>query len=331
METISNYFPRLYLQSLEKQGVDPEGVISKLGLDRSINESSLVRISIDTHVKITRAVLRILRDESFGYLSSPIKIGTCALAYEFAFGAETIGEAIEKIVRYTNLTVNDFRLSLTIEGGYAKLQFKLLNDEVDEDSFIVMSILSRIHRYSNWLSGKSIPLHFLSMGFDEPPASSEFQYIFPCPYEQGNHNISNLYFDASCLHYPVIRNKSEFPAFLKNGPVHLLSRLYNNASIVSNVYGILADSRFTTLPSSKTVADKLNITDQTLRRRLKQEQTSYQKIKDDFRRDIAIYQLRKSTLTVAQVSERLGFSSPGSFSRAFKQWTGSPPDIYRKQ
>ncbi|RZI79505.1 MAG: helix-turn-helix domain-containing protein, partial [Microbacterium sp.] len=33
--------------------------------------------------------------------------------------------------------------------------------------------------------------------------------------------------------------------------------------------------------------------------------------------------------TVAQLAERLGFSEPSAFHRAFRRWTGSSPGAYR--
>ncbi|MBO6754554.1 MAG: helix-turn-helix transcriptional regulator, partial [Spongiibacter sp.] len=65
--------------------------------------------------------------------------------------------------------------------------------------------------------------------------------------------------------------------------------------------------------------------------KLKSEGNSYQKIKDNLRRDQAIVMLTKQNLSVADISTRLGFAEPGAFSRAFKNWTGLSPLSYRKQ
>jgi len=36
------------------------------------------------------------------------------------------------------------------------------------------------------------------------------------------------------------------------------------------------------------------------------------------------------TQTIESISYDLGFSAPGSFSRAFKEWTGHPPAAVRR-
>jgi AraC-like DNA-binding protein len=70
---------------------------------------------------------------------------------------------------------------------------------------------------------------------------------------------------------------------------------------------------------------------QTLHRRLKDSATSYQKIKDNLRRNRAIQMLIHEKLSIEKVSEAVGFGESRSFTRAFKHWTGLTPREYRKQ
>ena len=67
----------------------------------------------------------------------------------------------------------------------------------------------------------------------------------------------------------------------------------------------------------------------TLHRRLAQEGTSYQSIKDELRCDIAIQKLSRGYEPLAAISADLGFDSTASFHRAFRGWTGDTPGAYR--
>jgi AraC-like DNA-binding protein len=78
------------------------------------------------------------------------------------------------------------------------------------------------------------------------------------------------------------------------------------------------------------MASQLHVTPQTLHRSLKREGTSYQRIKDSIRRDIAVTRLVKDRMPVNQVAEIVGFSEARSFTRAFKNWTGLSPREYCK-
>ena len=79
------------------------------------------------------------------------------------------------------------------------------------------------------------------------------------------------------------------------------------------------------------MAEQLHVSPQTLRRHLREEDTSFQEIKDHLRRDLAIYHLGRDELTINALAEQLGFSEPSAFHRAFKKWTGLTPGAYRAQ
>jgi AraC-like DNA-binding protein len=66
-----------------------------------------------------------------------------------------------------------------------------------------------------------------------------------------------------------------------------------------------------------------------MRRRLKLEGHTYQSIKDDLRRDIAIAELQDTDHTIADIAAAVGFAEPSAFHRAFRKWTGMRPTDYR--
>ncbi len=72
-------------------------------------------------------------------------------------------------------------------------------------------------------------------------------------------------------------------------------------------------------------ATKLNLSRQTLYRRLKAEGVSFEQVVDDLRRDMAKAYLGSEKLSVNETAYLLGFSDRSAFSRAFKRWTGASP------
>lgn len=77
------------------------------------------------------------------------------------------------------------------------------------------------------------------------------------------------------------------------------------------------------------VARDLGLSRQTLYRRLKAEDITFEQLLDELRHRLALKLLRDQHLPVKQAAWRLGFSDPASFSRAFKRWTGSAPTVVR--
>jgi AraC-like DNA-binding protein len=77
------------------------------------------------------------------------------------------------------------------------------------------------------------------------------------------------------------------------------------------------------------VAKRLGLTGRSLQRRLKDEGTSFQEVREQVRRDLAQRYLDDG-LAIAEISFLLGFSEPSAFFRAFKRWTGETPLAHRR-
>lgn len=83
--------------------------------------------------------------------------------------------------------------------------------------------------------------------------------------------------------------------------------------------------------SAKDVATALGVNQRTMQYRLQQHHTSYQKIYDATRLDLARHYLKKSDLSIAAVAERLRFTDSAAFSRFFKDKVGHSPRSYAKK
>ncbi len=77
------------------------------------------------------------------------------------------------------------------------------------------------------------------------------------------------------------------------------------------------------------VAREMGLSRQTLYRRLKAEDVTFEQLLDEFRHRLALKLINNQHLSVKQASWRLGFSDPAAFSRAFKRWTGTAPSFAR--
>ena len=77
--------------------------------------------------------------------------------------------------------------------------------------------------------------------------------------------------------------------------------------------------------SLSAVASQLCMSERTLRRRLAQNEISYQAILDDLRKKRALSLLGNVRMTLDEVAFEVGFSDAQNFRKAFKRWTGHGP------
>lgn len=82
-------------------------------------------------------------------------------------------------------------------------------------------------------------------------------------------------------------------------------------------------------PSLEAVAERLNMSTRTLRRRLQDQGLGFMDLLHAARRRDALSLLERPTLEVAQIAQMLGYADPANFTRAFRQWTGLTPSAWR--
>lgn len=83
--------------------------------------------------------------------------------------------------------------------------------------------------------------------------------------------------------------------------------------------------------SNARVASELGLHPRTLHRRLAAEETSFQQVKDEVRRDVLLYYLRQTGLDFSTISEKLGFAEQSVLTRRCRRWFGAPPTQVRQQ
>jgi AraC-like DNA-binding protein len=155
------------------------------------------------------------------------------------------------------------------------------------------------------------------------------RHFFHCPVTYGQ-SANSITFSARHLDAELIRDEFQLHTFLKLAPYHIVIEPFASmASITHRIGGILGTDFREEMPSFEALTGLLNMSARTLRRRLEKEGTSYQRIKDNARRDVAISLLSRERLTVSDVAEQVGFSDPSAFHRSFKKWTGQSPGSYR--
>ena len=136
--------------------------------------------------------------------------------------------------------------------------------------------------------------------------------------------------DASpALLVPVIQTTQTIKPFLRDAPGNFIVKYRNPGSLAARVRKMLRALPMASWPAADQIALRLHVAEATMRRHLKQEGYTYQSIKDDLRRDIAIAELQDSRRSIAEIATRVGFAEPSAFHRAFRKWTGMRPTDYR--
>jgi AraC-like DNA-binding protein len=141
---------------------------------------------------------------------------------------------------------------------------------------------------------------------------------------------TSITFAADYLDLPIVQNERSVKEFLRTAPESILVKYKNGSSLTARIRRRLRQLLPGEVPDFETLAAELNMTTATLRRRLHEEGASYQGIKDQLRRDLAIGYLSHSGRSVMDIALELGFSERSAFHRAFRKWTGASPGEFRR-
>lgn len=136
-------------------------------------------------------------------------------------------------------------------------------------------------------------------------------------------------FPAELLDEPLPRADQYTLAACIGHCEELLERRAVRTGLSSAVRTMLLE-RQSDMPALEQTASAFRMHPRTLRRQLAIEQTSYRELIEETRATLAADLLSRVGLTVAQTAQHLGYSDPGSFTRAFKRWHGVTPSRYRK-
>lgn len=97
-------------------------------------------------------------------------------------------------------------------------------------------------------------------------------------------------------------------------------------------YGFLEKVRiilFNQNTNLSQTADLLNTSPATLKRKLSQHQTSFQKLQDEINQQKALFMLTIRSMKNEAIASELDFNDVTNFRRAFKRWTGKLPSELR--
>jgi AraC-like DNA-binding protein len=315
-----------------RKTLGPGGIgelLQKVEISDALIEKHGARITREQFVRLYEAVALATGDEMLGLWSRPIRGGTLKYLGQSMLDAPTVFTAMYRFTKFWNLLLDDDQLEFSCDEGIARLALVSLMRGVTPVVFGHELMVKLIHGIASWLIGRQLHITGVGFGFPRPPHFSEYAELFPGPV-QFDQAVTFVAFDEQSLRQRFHRTKRELLEFVKRAPDDWIFVTFDHGGTRSRVRAFLSDKPISEQDLS-AASRALGMSDRTLSRKLASEQTSFQKVRDEVRRDIAVHKLVKTNQSICEIAASVGFDNTPAFYRAFRTWKGGTPSRLLKK
>lgn len=322
-------YGRLLCAHLNNQGVPMNDLFkgSSLKWEKLLEQSGF--ISYEQFLSLCRNGIRLTNCPWLGLeISTMIQVSAHGPMGYGALAAHTVGDAFGLVEKFLGTRITIYGFKLEEQNGRARFHLQEFLDPGEIREFMYVMLFGSFLDLLEKTSGS---------------VSHDIRVCFPFPEPEW----SNLYADR----FPNIQICFGERPFGIDMPLELLSQrcltgdrfAYRNAIreceqllAMHEVGGELSEQIKNRLfelgapfQTQEQIAEHYHLTIRTLIRRLKAEQTSYQMLLDEVRKELACWYLQNTELNIEQIADCLGYKDTSNFSRVFRRWIGCMPSEFR--
>jgi AraC-like DNA-binding protein len=322
----------MVIDALAAEGISVEDALAGVGISRNATSSPATRVSLNQIIECYRNANKLCHNPHFAYSTGLRFHFTDYGMYGFAMLSSTnYRKTMQFAMQYHQLAAPLAEIDLKEASGCGIWTITpMAHPHIDASLYrflleMQFGITVSLHRD---FMGPSFAAQELHVTYGAPDDAPKYSEMLGCPV-LFNQSENQLRFDAAWLdRTPKLGNEITYLTV-----VELCDRLMEDLQLHLGLAGKVRQLLLTNMLrplSFSDVASNLNMSARTLRRKLREEKTSFRNLVDELRMEMAIRYLRETDLTVEHISESLGFSDVANFRQAFRRWTKAAPHKFRK-
>ncbi len=321
------------VQALAALGVPAADVLAGSGVAETALGDAAARVSVRQLLCVHANAQRLSPDPALALRAGARIRFTHFGLYGYALLASpTPRQAIDVALRYRALASPLIGLAFEVDGDEAVWSFHDVLG-LGPDSALLRFVYElqlgtqlALHRD---LLGAAVTPTRVRGGYPAPAHAALYSSLLGCDRVEFGCAANELRFDAAWLDQPLAFANPITAATTQQGCDRLLGELESAAGIAGRVAALLREAPAQCAAGIEPIAARLALHPRTLRRRLQAEGTTYQRVRDDVRSQLALDWLRRTRMSTDDIAASLGFSDAANFRHAFKRWTGRNPGALR--
>ncbi|MFM9862344.1 MAG: AraC family transcriptional regulator [Micropepsaceae bacterium] len=329
--TVAAGLARGLIQFAVSKGVNQETLLARTGIRLDVLQDQDSRIPFDNYVTLMRTAKELTNDPAlalhYGEVNDFADISIVGL---ITLAAETMLDAFTQMNRFAGLVIevdcerDRFRLERDNNIIWLIDTRRNPNDflELTESTFTRMVVGGR-------RIGPATLIKEVHVTHAAPAYRAEYDRLLQVPVKfEAKKNAIAL--DYAWLAVKVALQPRYTFGILSEHAEKLLKNLQDSKTTRGRVESLLMPLLHTGDVSMDKIAETMAMSRQTLFRKLKDEGTTFEKVLDELRHNMALHYLGGKKVSINETAYLVGFSEAAAFSRAFKRWTGKSPSEMRK-
>lgn len=322
---------QLITQVLRVYEIDERELLAHAGLDAEKISDSRVSMSNVTH--LWQLSCEATGNKELGLVAASMFQPTYLKGLGFAWMAsKTLADGLRLFVENSKMINTAMQLAVVESGDQLIIQYqpnKDLTSKVTAHPCAIQLGVGLVLKMFRLAAGKSIPVSEVFFAFEIEDSKTAYKKYFQCQVN-ANSEFNGISFSKALLENQLPTHDAELVE-LNQAAVHNYIKKMSGGENSVRVMDIVRSELSSGCPTEEMVASKLHMSKRTLQRKLKGEGNSYLQLLNTVRLTLAKEYLSQHTLPITEISYQLGYSSPSTFSRAFKQQVGHSPLKYKAQ
>lgn len=328
---IANIIPTLarsLLGLVEERGMSPERICRGLGFTYHDLTDYQLMISYCQMRELIIRCQRILDDSALGLVvgarQSPVSWGLAGLGL---FTCETFADAIS--YGLTNQEHAGATLQHHIEHHESEIIIRVSPTVLDLEieTFLVDEAMASALVVFRSLFSDEFKLSRVELTRSRPTSEESYRHFYRCPIRfDASHN--QIVFASHWLSFRLPQFDRSTSRAVQGQLSTLLAKREGRHDLVESVVTRIR-SEIDSGTKQRDMAQTVNVSERTLRRKLGKLNTTYRELRDSARYEHACNLLANTELSIAAVAELVGYADARAFRRAFKRWSGMLPGEYR--